>query len=101
MLSPVREKRCVSRREIRSGPGSNRMGALPLMFPRVGWHPHRLPAWHLTLVQRTVYFDPRLSTSSLGLALKSFVPGPNGLPLWVWERTAHRAHNRTRLRRSM
>jgi hypothetical protein len=32
------------RREIRSGPGSNRMGVLTLMFPRVGWHPHRLPA---------------------------------------------------------
>ena len=31
-------------------------------------------------MQRTVYFDPSLSMSSLGLALRTFVPGPNGLP---------------------
>jgi hypothetical protein len=28
-----------------------------------------------------------LSISSLGLALKAFVPGPNALPYGVWERT--------------
>jgi hypothetical protein len=36
---------------------------------------------------RTVYFDPSFSTCSLGLALKAFVSGPNGLPLGAWERT--------------
>ena len=38
-------------------------------------------------MRRTVYFDRRLSISSLGLGLKAFVPAPNGLPLGVWERT--------------
>jgi hypothetical protein len=36
-------------------------------------------------MQRTVYFDPSLSISSLGLALRAFAPAPNGLvsPMWT------------------
>src|SRR5215217_3462060 len=37
---------------------------------------------------RTVYFDRRLSISSLGLGLEAFGPAPNGLVSPVWERAA-------------
>ena len=63
----VIDRRGSRRREIRSGPGSKVMGRRAFVPPCKVAHPSTATL-AFTKMPRTVYFDPSLSISSLGLA---------------------------------
>jgi hypothetical protein len=76
MRSPVRGRGAMT--EIESGPGSKVISAQPYEGEHMVGAPST-PTLASHTSGRTVYFDPSLSTSSFGLALRAFSDSPNGL----------------------